>query len=234
MPRAPKARRAAARPAKGTRHILVPIRTRSRRPPNAPSDATRVGVAVSRYAVRSPPAPAPPARRRDAGSTRYGCTAYRRNSLAVMRRTLWCLTPGQATSSRRQTSEPRPGCSAQPHQHPSSRSMANRRLHRRDVTAARYFLVSSLMDIASREWITLNRGVVVCIQVWRVWPWLPPTARRRWPGQRNCMTSIRPRRQFGSEERLCSGMIQWTIPSGWRREAGRAAGGWGSAGHTLI
>ena len=32
-------------------------------PPPMPSDAARVSVGVSRYAVRSPPAPAPPARR---------------------------------------------------------------------------------------------------------------------------------------------------------------------------
>lgn len=93
MPRAPKTRRVVARPAKGTRPILASIRTRSRRPPNAPSDATRVGVAVSRYAMRSTPAPAPPARRRDAGSTRYGCTACWRNSLEAMHRMLWCLIP---------------------------------------------------------------------------------------------------------------------------------------------
>jgi hypothetical protein len=51
------------------------------------------------------------------------------------------------------------------------------------------------MGAASREPITVNRGVVVWIQVWRGWAWLPSRARRHWPSWRNCMTSIRPRDQ---------------------------------------
>ena len=45
-----------------------------------------LALRFSRYALQSLPAPAPPERRRDAGSARYGRTAYRCNGLAFTRR----------------------------------------------------------------------------------------------------------------------------------------------------